>query len=362
MEYNPTTHICKDDVYVPARCNGVRYNPLNQRCEGNVIETKCGTGNTYYNSLTHFCQDPDVVVVKELCGDKPYTAAQFCCNSEIGTTSTEFCQEDTTLKLLCGNETFDATEFCYNDKIGTYCGTRKVDYDTDLYECNAEINPNGIYWKGTISYNGKYYKAVLIGSQTWITENMNYGVSGSKCGTDSKEGDFYLLSDSNTEFCDEYGRLYDWATAMAFSANCNTNTCSSLINSVAHQGVCPSGWHIPKDSEWDVLMRYIQEDNDEDDYDYNVYNISKAGKYIKDDTGSEDKYGFAARDKAGVYIGGYGYWKGYGTAWWSSTEDSNIEASSRMMIPGEGNWLNHNVRKASASKEENLISVRCVKN
>ncbi|MDR0515811.1 MAG: hypothetical protein LBH25_02060 [Fibromonadaceae bacterium] len=66
----------------------------------------------------------------------------------------------------------------------------------------------------------KQYKTVKIGNQVWMAENLNYKIGKSWCFEDD---DFY---------CKKYGRLYDWSTATK---------------------VCPVGWHLPSDEEWNEL-------------------------------------------------------------------------------------------------------------
>ena len=88
------------------------------------------------------------------------------------------------------------------------------------------------------------YRTVVIGTQTWMAENLNYAVEGSKC------------YDNDPANCVKYGRLYDWSTAMGFPSSCNEDACSSQIQS-KHRGICPSGWHLPSYDDWDILMDYV---------------------------------------------------------------------------------------------------------
>ncbi len=47
--------------------------------------------------------------------------------------------------------------------------------------------------------------------------------------------------DNDPKICETDGGLYDWNTAM------NNSTTEGA------QGICPNGWHVPKDSEWQKL-------------------------------------------------------------------------------------------------------------
>ncbi|MBI1934701.1 hypothetical protein HYS30_03480 [Candidatus Peregrinibacteria bacterium] len=54
----------------------------------------------------------------------------------------------------------------------------------------------------------------------------------------------YCYSD-NTDNCTTYGGLYQWDQAM-----CGSTTAGAA-------GICPSGWHIPTDSEQHTLDSYL---------------------------------------------------------------------------------------------------------
>jgi len=72
--------------------------------------------------------------------------------------------------------------------------------------------------------DGQVYPTVQIGTQCWMQKNMNYPTGNCWC---------YDNKNSN---CDIYGRLYDWETAKI---------------------VCPYGWHLPNDEEWNILIEYL---------------------------------------------------------------------------------------------------------
>ena len=159
---------------------------------------------------------------------------------------------------------------------------------------------------GSLSYGGQSYKTVVIGRQTWMAENLNYnpGTGSSAC------------YGNQASSCNTYGRLYDWATAMALPPNCNYDYCSSQIQS-RHRGICPSGWHIPSNDDWDVLINYAG-------------GSETAGRYLKATSGwnsydgvsgnGTDQYGFSALPGGFGYSDGSFYNVGYRGYWWSASE------------------------------------------
>jgi uncharacterized protein (TIGR02145 family)/prepilin-type N-terminal cleavage/methylation domain-containing protein len=87
------------------------------------------------------------------------------------------------------------------------------------------------------------YATVLIGSQCWMQENMNIGtmVTGVTNQTNNSIFEKYCYS-NNESNCNTYGGLYQWDEAMQYST------------SPATQGICPTGWHIPTDTEYKTLV------------------------------------------------------------------------------------------------------------
>jgi len=182
---------------------------------------------------------------------------------------------------------------------------------------------NGTY--GSVSYGGKEYKTVKIGTQTWFAENLNYdvpnntmdvcyGEGGEAYVYDevTDEGSWKTLSASEVQTnCGKYGRLYNWATAMGINASYNDSEWNG--SDVKHQGVCPTGWHLPSNDEWDVLVDYAG-------------GRETAGKKLKSKSGWYDngngtnEYGFSALP--GGYGCSVGYFNtaGYDGYWWSATE------------------------------------------
>jgi uncharacterized protein (TIGR02145 family) len=206
-----------------------------------------------------------------------------------------------------------------------------------------------------VTCGGQKYKTVVIGTQTWFAENLNYGASRSRC---------YNNDASN---CDIYGRLYDWATAMGFESNCNSSICSSQIQS-PHRGICPAGWHIPSNEDWDKLYRYIDSTSGTSSPCYS----HEAGRHLKATSGwgicgpagsvdsylCEDTYGFSALpggigDPDGSFAGGVGnYSTGF---WWSASESYSESAYCRYLYytADAAGWCGYD--------KPFLFSVRCLK-
>lgn len=86
------------------------------------------------------------------------------------------------------------------------------------------------------------YKTVTIGTQTWMSENLNYGnqINGSISQLDNPIIEKYCYDD-NANNCATYGGLYQWNEMMQY------------INTEGTQGICPTGWHLPSDDEWKTL-------------------------------------------------------------------------------------------------------------
>ena len=206
------------------------------------------------------------------------------------------------------------------------------------------------------SCNAADYGSVNINGQIWMAKNWGCYVSGSKC---------YNNDPTN---CDKYGRLYDWATAMALPSKCNSTLSTSdaecAITTPYHKGICPTGWHIPSNADWDKLYRFA----DGTSGTSSPYISPTAGKHLKakegwnscgpSDSGKsyscEDTYGFSALP------GGYGYsgsgfdYVGDRGLWWSSSENGSDSAYSRgMYYNAEGVYYDY-------YSKDYLRSVRCL--
>jgi uncharacterized protein (TIGR02145 family) len=179
--------------------------------------------------------------------------------------------------------------------------------------------------KGTFkdARDGKTYKTVKIGEQTWMAENLNY------LDKADKESKCY---DNKPANCTKYGRLYNWETA---------------------KKACSKGWHLPSNEEWNILISYVES---------NKGCTNCAGKYLKAKSGwksgnGEDAYGFSSLPggmfESGEYNNAY-FDVGDLGDWWSSFMNSNYNAYHLDMSSSSDDF------SGRYSGISYLLSVRCL--
>jgi uncharacterized protein (TIGR02145 family) len=182
-------------------------------------------------------------------------------------------------------------------------------------------------------------------------ENLNYNASGSKCygeggqtyvNVEGYEG-YSTLSNAEVQAnCTKYGRLYNWATAMA-------NSASSAANPSGVRGVCPTGWHIPSNAEWEMLGNFAGGSNAT-----KLKATSGWNDYYGQSGNGTDSFGFSALPGGyGISDGSFDY-AGYYGLWWSATENYGYNAYIRSMI------YDNELARWYFNFKSDLFSVRCL--
>lgn len=142
------------------------------------------------------------------------------------------------------------------------------------YDMSRQFNAKLSYGEFTDPRDNRVYKTIrfrvpfVTDSVEFFAENLNFGkmISGGNQQGDSTK---YCYNDDQWYCENGWGGLYTWATAMAFSAACDSNSMGSSLcpdtidltknqieemkgnpDCVFHQGVCPVGWHIMNREEW----------------------------------------------------------------------------------------------------------------
>jgi uncharacterized protein (TIGR02145 family) len=175
--------------------------------------------------------------------------------------------------------------------------------------------------------DNKVYSTVQLGTQCWMQKNLNYGTSlqGTTEQTDNCINEKYCYSD-NIANCTLYGGLYQWDELMAYD------------NIPGAQGLCPPGWHVPTQTEWNTLFTFYQQQ-------------ALAGKPLQDTI----IMGFRAKETGVIYSNFSWSFKGFATIFWTSTPSGTIKALSHGM-----NLINFSVSDYSTNRS-NAFAVRCLK-
>jgi uncharacterized protein (TIGR02145 family) len=145
---------------------------------------------------------------------------------------------------LTENTTYYSRPFVTNG-TGTAYG-EQMTFTTALEFIAITFNPELTY--GTVSdIDGHAYKTILIGTQTWMAENLITSTLNDGSAIPSVPGDSdwrnltspaYCFYNNETDYTKGFGALYNWYAV------------SSGI-------LCPTGWHVPSDNEWTVFIDFL---------------------------------------------------------------------------------------------------------
>ena len=213
--------------------------------------------------------------------------------------------------------------------------------------------------------DGNSYPTVLIGGQCWMAADLKVSTypNGDAIPYIDDDATWAALADNNTvdaySFYDDsnndgaidiaypdYGALYTFAAAIAD----NWTRDNSTTNSAGGQGICPDGWHLPTNTEWNTLFTFLG-------------GTSVAGGKMKEtgtthwnspNTGATNSNGFTALPGGfRSYYYGFSYSVGILGYWWSSV-NSNTAYSF---------WLNNTsgVVYYGSTDKSNGLCVRCIK-
>ncbi|MDR0412849.1 MAG: hypothetical protein LBH61_03485 [Dysgonamonadaceae bacterium] len=116
-------------------------------------------------------------------------------------------------------------------------------------------NPNSI----TDDRDGNWYSTGDFGAAgTWMTMNLRY-----KGELTWKTNYAYPGKDNSSSnsiepavVADE-GLLYNWGTTTGITTSANEGAETVNKNHDIRQGICPNGWHVPSDVEWNELEEEI---------------------------------------------------------------------------------------------------------
>lgn len=179
------------------------------------------------------------------------------------------------------------------------------------------------------------YITVRIGNQCWMAENLNYYIP-----TDS-----WCYDDSNYN-CDIYGRLYTWFAMMNGESGTNNNPSNV-------RGICPDGWHLPSNAEWQELTDLLGGDS--------LAGIklkeSGLGHWASPNTGATNSTGFTALPggvKRPLVLGGGFDSKYTHGIFWTTTIYNSSNSINRGLNYNSSNFGN------GPNGNNHGFSVRCI--
>ena len=208
--------------------------------------------------------------------------------------------------------------------------------------------------------DGNIYNTVQIGTQCWTQSNLKT--------SKYRNGDSILTGYDSIQW---YNLFYTPAYSIYNNDYQNDQIFGKLYNHhvvVDSRGVCPTGWYVPSDNDWNLLIKHIDSNSNtscnnclQTQYGGGALKSSAIlpaqGGWMSPNTGATNSSGFMGIP-GGMRDGHSGIYTGLGTEafWWTSS-------SSYAGFPGR--LLYHN--QASFYKGGNFhglygFSVRCLKN
>ncbi len=165
--------------------------------------------------------------------------------------------------------------------------------------------------------DGNVYHTIKIGKQCWMQENFRatHFRDGSPITetedkaawekADQLHTSGWCYFEGNTENNSVYGKLYNWYT----------------VSDPRH--LCPSGWHIPSDDEFQTLSDYLGGDS------ISGAHMKATALWSHPNTGADNSSGFTALPAGYRISSGYFSLLGHNAFFWSSTPDDKEGAYLR---------------------------------
>jgi uncharacterized protein (TIGR02145 family) len=245
-----------------------------------------------------------------------------------------------TINNLSPNTTYYVKAFVTNS-VGTSYG-EEVSFTT------ASIST--IAGSGVLFDNYNYPSIILGNGQEWMSENLKtivysngdaiVNLNDLNTWQNSTAG-AYTIYENNIQNANIYGNLYNFY-AVSDSRN-----------------ICPTGWHVPNDSEWSSLINYLDPSaNGGIDLNYAGGKLKSVGTSLwsSPNTGADNESGFSALPAGQLGFNGpfsFNLINNFAFFWTSS--DNGNGGWSRSLSSGS-------TMIQRANKEKNHgFSVRCIK-
>jgi len=322
-----------------------RYPTVEEFNSGSIFSTSTGSTSTYMQII------PSAPTPADGSCTSDQNAMTYIQNENGNSYTISFCLGNTTGALTPGPKCLTPRGID-DESCGDHpcLGLTQVIYSNPDYTCAAG---------DTCIYN-----LVEAGGQCWMKENLNIGsmISSVTDQTDNSLFEKYCYNNYETNpdpaittcangqvcgGCDTDGGLYKWDEAMNY------------VETPGAQGICPTGYHIPTDSDWHNLeFAYSNPPGDEVGCPAirTVWSCADSGTSLKIGGIS----GFEAVTAGDTYYGGF-YDRGTAAGFWASLVNTSNYAWNRFFAFG-GPMDIYVARADGASRAVTTYSIRCVKN
>ena len=208
--------------------------------------------------------------------------------------------------FTCGTSTVsDVDNNSYNTVlIGTQCWT-KTNLKVTHYNDGTSIPLNNTYTSGTVS---TVWQGLTTGAYTIYANEASSGTNATN-----------------------YGYLYNWYASKGITTT----------GSTTYKNICPTGYHVPTDSDWNKLVKFIHSGADTSSTS-STQSTTAGTKLKKNDglwttnTGTDD-YGFSVLPGGFRNSDGSFFNISYYAFFWSATESASSLAWARFLIFNDGN-------------------------
>lgn len=195
---------------------------------------------------------------------------------------------------------------------------------------------------GVTDIDGNFYPTILAASgQEWMVENLRV------CRY--ANGDSILHLEENLDWS-----ITNEGAWCAYNNNeANIDVFGKLYNGFSVEdprNVCPDGWHVPTEAEWDELHAV------NNGYSFGGGNLKDTGidLWLAPNTGATNQSGFTGLP-GGRRLGGGDFQEAFGSGfWWTSSGNTSTLETRILYFSSNGVWIE------DLSKLEGL-SIRCIK-
>ncbi len=214
---------------------------------------------------------------------------------------------------------------------------------------DEQTPPDTVKYGSVTDADGNRYKTIVINDQEWMAENLKTthyddGAPIANVTDDSEWSNLstaaYCWYDNDPSYKDKYGAIYNWYA-------------------VDRGGLCPAGWRVARNEDWNNLMFFLQSQGHSGD----------EGKVLKATSGWDthsngrdgngtDEYNFSALP-GGFRHGSTGMTVGEGTNahfWSSSISDPEETSAWTRSI-----YNNTDNARVNSTSHEVGYYVRCIK-